>query len=322
MAARHRARLPARRGRGRWRTRRSARSRAARTSAWTAFEQRDDVGFLKHSLAYYAGDDAPRIDYRPVRITSSPPGTRAYGAARRAMPRPNGPRRPAVAESATTSDRRAALPARTGGRARVAALRRAVHRRHVGAAGPAVHRDELDGTLELPLVVPHGDLRQLRRDGQRQAGLGCQTFLRDLHARAGAGRGRSRTSRSSATSWSRSTASSTSSRASKPYIIPKGAAHARRGEYLQTPAQLDDVRAVQLVHQLHAVLRGLPAVRARPQFHRPGVLALLHRYNADSRDGGRGAADGDPGLGGRRLELHRGRLLLEVCPKGVDPPTR
>ena len=45
------------------------------------YEQRDDVNFLKHSLAYYAGDDAPRIAYGPVNITTSPPGTRAYGAA-------------------------------------------------------------------------------------------------------------------------------------------------------------------------------------------------------------------------------------------------
>jgi len=45
------------------------------------FEERDDVNFLRHSLACYAGDDAPRIGYAPVRITSSPPATRAYGAA-------------------------------------------------------------------------------------------------------------------------------------------------------------------------------------------------------------------------------------------------
>ena len=45
------------------------------------YEQRDDVNFLKHSLAHYAGQDAPRIDYGPVKITSSQPGTRAYGAA-------------------------------------------------------------------------------------------------------------------------------------------------------------------------------------------------------------------------------------------------
>jgi fumarate reductase flavoprotein subunit len=45
------------------------------------FEQRDDVNYLKHSLAIHQGRDAPRIDYGPVRITTSPPGTRAYGAA-------------------------------------------------------------------------------------------------------------------------------------------------------------------------------------------------------------------------------------------------
>jgi fumarate reductase flavoprotein subunit len=45
------------------------------------FEQRDDVNFLKHTLAYRAVDDPPRIAYGPVRITRSVPGTRSYGAA-------------------------------------------------------------------------------------------------------------------------------------------------------------------------------------------------------------------------------------------------
>jgi fumarate reductase flavoprotein subunit len=45
------------------------------------YEARDDVNFLKHSLAFYSGDDAPRISYGPVKITTSKPGTRAYGAA-------------------------------------------------------------------------------------------------------------------------------------------------------------------------------------------------------------------------------------------------
>src|SRR5204863_834405 len=45
------------------------------------FEQRDDVNFLKHSLAYHVPDSAPRIEYGAVTITSSQPGTRAYGAA-------------------------------------------------------------------------------------------------------------------------------------------------------------------------------------------------------------------------------------------------
>lgn len=46
------------------------------------YTERDDVNFLKHSLAYYQGADAaPRIDYGPVKITTSQPATRAYGAA-------------------------------------------------------------------------------------------------------------------------------------------------------------------------------------------------------------------------------------------------
>jgi fumarate reductase flavoprotein subunit len=45
------------------------------------FEQRNDADFLKHSLATYRGDDPPRIDWGPVKITRSQPGTRAYGAA-------------------------------------------------------------------------------------------------------------------------------------------------------------------------------------------------------------------------------------------------
>jgi fumarate reductase flavoprotein subunit len=45
------------------------------------FEARDDVNFLKHSLAHYRGGDTPHIGYGPVKITSSVPGTRAYGAA-------------------------------------------------------------------------------------------------------------------------------------------------------------------------------------------------------------------------------------------------
>jgi fumarate reductase flavoprotein subunit len=45
------------------------------------FEQRDDVRFLRHSLAHYQGAAAPNITYAPVTITKSPPGQRAYGAA-------------------------------------------------------------------------------------------------------------------------------------------------------------------------------------------------------------------------------------------------
>ncbi|PKF61232.1 fumarate reductase (quinol) flavoprotein subunit [Psychromonas sp. psych-6C06] len=45
------------------------------------FEARDDEKFLKHSLAYYQQDKAPKIAYSDVTITKSQPAVRAYGAA-------------------------------------------------------------------------------------------------------------------------------------------------------------------------------------------------------------------------------------------------
>jgi fumarate reductase flavoprotein subunit len=45
------------------------------------YETRDDVNYLKHTLAHYTGAGVPRIAYGDVKITKSQPGTRAYGAA-------------------------------------------------------------------------------------------------------------------------------------------------------------------------------------------------------------------------------------------------
>jgi fumarate reductase flavoprotein subunit len=45
------------------------------------FESRDDAGFLKHTMAHYGGDGAPRIELAPVTITTSPPKARHYGGA-------------------------------------------------------------------------------------------------------------------------------------------------------------------------------------------------------------------------------------------------
>jgi len=43
------------------------------------FVERDDEAYLKHSLATYAADGDPSIDYRDVIITRSQPGARVYG---------------------------------------------------------------------------------------------------------------------------------------------------------------------------------------------------------------------------------------------------
>ncbi|MDN3608438.1 fumarate reductase (quinol) flavoprotein subunit [Vibrio ostreicida] len=43
--------------------------------------ERDDVNFLKHSLAFFKMDAAPSIEYSRVKITKSPPNVRLYGQA-------------------------------------------------------------------------------------------------------------------------------------------------------------------------------------------------------------------------------------------------
>jgi fumarate reductase flavoprotein subunit len=45
------------------------------------FDRRDDEHFLKHTLAHFVPDAAPRIDYEAVNVTRLPPAERVYGAA-------------------------------------------------------------------------------------------------------------------------------------------------------------------------------------------------------------------------------------------------
>jgi fumarate reductase flavoprotein subunit len=42
------------------------------------FTARDDANYLKHTMTYYNGFEPPRVDYRDVVITTSPPGVRDY----------------------------------------------------------------------------------------------------------------------------------------------------------------------------------------------------------------------------------------------------
>jgi fumarate reductase flavoprotein subunit len=81
VAAGHRTRVPARRGADDGVFGDQRRESRGAHQRLDGFEQRDDVNFLKHSQAHYVAGGAPRIDYGPVKITKSQPGTRAYGAA-------------------------------------------------------------------------------------------------------------------------------------------------------------------------------------------------------------------------------------------------
>ena len=105
----------------------------------------------------------------------------------------------------------------------------------------------------------------------------------------------------------------------QPYIIPKEPRALSEGEHLQTPAQLD------LYAQFSSCINCLLCYAACPQyglnsdFLGPGAIALLHRYNQDSRDGASqlrmqliGAEEGV-------FNCTAVGYCSEVCPKQVDP---
>lgn len=105
----------------------------------------------------------------------------------------------------------------------------------------------------------------------------------------------------------------------KPYIIPKEPRTLAQGEYLQTPAQLEAIEQFSSCINCMLCYAACPQFGLDPEFTGPGVLALLHRYNADSRDGGQA----------QRMEILNAQegvwsctavsYCSEVCPKHVDP---
>jgi len=105
----------------------------------------------------------------------------------------------------------------------------------------------------------------------------------------------------------------------KPYLIPKEPRRLDEGEYLQTPQQLE--RFEQYASCINCMLcyAACPQFGLDERFTGPAALALLHRYNADSRDGGRAqrmaVLNAEEGV----WSCTAVGYCSEVCPKQVDP---
>ena len=105
----------------------------------------------------------------------------------------------------------------------------------------------------------------------------------------------------------------------KPYLIPKEPRSLEQGEYLQTPHQLEQIEQYSSCINCMLCYAACPQFGLDDSFTGPGVLALLHRYNADSRDGGKA----------ERMEIMNAEegvwsctavgYCSVVCPKHVDP---
>ncbi len=105
----------------------------------------------------------------------------------------------------------------------------------------------------------------------------------------------------------------------KPWIEAKAPKKVADGEFLQTPEELE--RYEQFSHCINCMLcyAACPQYGLDNKFLGPGLSALLHRYNVDSRDGAKA----------ERMELVHSEegvwsctavgYCSEVCPKQVDP---
>jgi fumarate reductase iron-sulfur subunit len=108
-------------------------------------------------------------------------------------------------------------------------------------------------------------------------------------------------------------------RSIRPGLEPAEARTIAQGEHLQTPLQQQDY--LQFADCINCLLCYAACAQygLDPSFLGPAATALMHRWNADSRDGGREL---------RMERAHRDDgvwpctavgYCSEVCPKGVDP---
>ena len=105
----------------------------------------------------------------------------------------------------------------------------------------------------------------------------------------------------------------------QPYLVPKAPRALSEGEYLQTPHELEQFEQFSSCINCMLCYAACPQYGLDDAFTGPGVLALLHRYNADSRDGGR--AQRMPILNAEEgvWSCTAVGYCSEVCPKHVDP---
>lgn len=105
----------------------------------------------------------------------------------------------------------------------------------------------------------------------------------------------------------------------KPYLIPKEKKTIEQGEYKQTPAQLMKYRQFSMCINCMLCYAACPEYSLQPKFIGPAAITLAHRYNQDSRDGGRAERQEVIATNEGVWECSFVGACSEVCPKAVDP---
>lgn len=105
----------------------------------------------------------------------------------------------------------------------------------------------------------------------------------------------------------------------KPYIIRESEGKLEDGEYLQTPEQLARYKQYSMCINCGLCYAACPQYGLNNEFMGPAALALIQRYNRDSRDQGYGERIPIVNAESGAWACTFVGYCSEVCPKGVDP---
>jgi fumarate reductase iron-sulfur subunit len=105
----------------------------------------------------------------------------------------------------------------------------------------------------------------------------------------------------------------------KPWLIPKEPKALEAGPYRQTPADLKRYKQFTLCINCMLCYAACPEFALIPKFVGPAAITLAHRYNLDSRDGGRDQRQEEIAATEGVWECSFAGACSEVCPKHVDP---
>jgi len=105
----------------------------------------------------------------------------------------------------------------------------------------------------------------------------------------------------------------------RPYLIPREAKTVEQGEYRQTPEELKRYKQYTLCINCMLCYAACPEYGLIPKFIGPAAISMAHRYNLDSRDGGRDLRQEEIAASEGVWECSFAGACSEVCPEHVDP---
>ncbi len=105
----------------------------------------------------------------------------------------------------------------------------------------------------------------------------------------------------------------------KPYMIAETERPVSAGEYLQSPMDLNLFKPYTMCINCMLCYAACPQIGLTPDFVGPAALALAHRYNLDTRDGGREERQDIAASTVGVWDCTFVGACSQVCPKSVDP---